>query len=385
MTFDHRLAAFLLSVKLGRLTPLWGIVETPDGFRCECGRRKEHKFGKHPRPIHGTAANWKRIASDDPGQIKAWLTIYPHCNFGIVAGERSIVLDADTRPESGKDGLRRLRDLGIEDIDTVVVASGRPHSKHFYFAVPDFIDILKNPFPDVELIKRGQTVAPGSRHYNGRYYTFEQSPSGELSPLPDFIIPFVVKIPSDMPTEPEIELPRSTARKAPSPGRRRPDSVVMCQLKRNPAMGSLYNGGRLYNDRSRCDHVMLCYLAFLTSHHWDQYARLWHQSPLRNLPDSKIMDPGCNETWTIQNAFAKVQKNWEVRKPRPAAQSANPKLVRKMRSKSEHDFPRPGSAAEAILKLSIAEPNLKPSQIASSLGFKYHHVYRTMKRYPHIS
>jgi hypothetical protein len=68
--------------------------------------------------------SWRAHQSDHPCQIEAWLTIYPSANFGIV-DVRAIALDADTRPESNKNGLQHLRDPGIEEIQTTAVASRR--------------------------------------------------------------------------------------------------------------------------------------------------------------------------------------------------------------------------------------------------------------------
>ena len=123
---------------LGRVFPLYGIIEGTDGhFRCECGRPDCGKHaGKHPRH-----RGWKKQATINLSLIEAWFELYPNANYGVMMGERCIAADADVRPEEGKYGVAELEylevDRGRRLPYSVTVLSGCMNgSKHIFFRLP---------------------------------------------------------------------------------------------------------------------------------------------------------------------------------------------------------------------------------------------------------
>src|SRR5690349_10081524 len=99
VTRDERLTQVILATKMGRIFPLWGIIDDPRGLRCECrlGFLCEHQ-GKHPRN-----SPYDR-ASSNPEQIISWHMIYPHANYGVKIYEAVVCLDLDYRPDEQKYG-----------------------------------------------------------------------------------------------------------------------------------------------------------------------------------------------------------------------------------------------------------------------------------------
>jgi hypothetical protein len=105
MTQDERLDQLQLpQVHLGRVFPLWGVGPGPDGvLRCECRQWRCKSAGKHPR-----RKGWIKQASDDPGISQEWMQKYPNGKFGVLIGERVMVVDPDMKPGE-KDGGRPWR------------------------------------------------------------------------------------------------------------------------------------------------------------------------------------------------------------------------------------------------------------------------------------
>jgi len=354
--------------------PLWGIVEDEHGnLCCECGKPsgETHKPGKHPR-----SSKWREKASDDPIQIATWLQKYPHANFGIVCGERVIAVDADERPRDGKFGAQSLEWLELDHRQrlpyTVTVDSGRGNgSKHLYFTPPKNIDIerLKRPIPDVDLIKKGYCVAPGSRHIEGGYYRFadELSPDEQdVAELPQMLLDLLCPDHDLYPGHDQKEL------KLPKPGRERPDWVVRNQLYRDKVTKPLFfDGERRYpKDRSADDFALACKLAFYCTHHWDQAIRLFKQSKL--YAKNHSWSTGDYVTETMTKAFLHTESNWIERPRQRASRATGGKVGRKV-----------STATTAVLDLKKNNPAMTPKDIAGEIGLTPAHVRKILSRMRH--
>lgn len=79
-----------------RLFPL----HSAPGGRCSCGKADCHSPGKHPRTDNGV-----HDASADPGQLTAWATRWPACNWGL-ALDGLVAIDID--PRNGGDAMREV-------------------------------------------------------------------------------------------------------------------------------------------------------------------------------------------------------------------------------------------------------------------------------------
>ena len=180
---------------LGRVFPLWGVVEDQNGqMLCECGKDCGKDAGKHPRLKRKLA----KQATGDTTQVRKWLAKYPNANFAIYTGERCIVVDPDVRPgeENGLQSLEYLEiDNGARIPDTVTVLSGRDNgSSHLYFRTPpNFTVKSRGKFlPGVDLKAHNQyVVAPGSRHITGGFYRFSEECSPDeqaVADLPAFLL-----------------------------------------------------------------------------------------------------------------------------------------------------------------------------------------------------
>src|SRR5206468_1470940 len=136
---------------------------------CNC-----KSAGKHPR-----RKGWIKQASDDQAILRGWFEKFPNANFGVLTGERVMVVDCDMKPGE-KDGLASLAKLEADSGQTipatVTVLSGRGNgSSHLYFKVPQgFSKACRTGFlPGVDMKANNQcVVAPGSRHVTGGYYRF---------------------------------------------------------------------------------------------------------------------------------------------------------------------------------------------------------------------
>jgi hypothetical protein len=351
--------------------PLWGILPARDGqLRCECGKHCDNA-GKHRR--------WKKSqesGSADQGQVLAWLKLYPHMNFGIVAGDRAIAADLDYRPEASKYGPAQMELLaegyGCNIPPTVTVTSGRnDQSKHLWFQVPPAInlDTFSSHLSGVDLIKSGYCVAPGSRHLSGNYYSWaeEYNPlEQELAEVPGFLLEaFGAKSLIDV-TKPE---PCATIQ----PGKSRPDWLVLRQIRKDKVAGPLFFDGQRRHrkangefDRSKDDFALCCKLVFYCSHHWDQYVRLFQQSALFDQK-TKQWNGGSYLTQTLVKAFQATPANW----------------VEKSRATGAKKGRKVSPNTDAVLTIHRQYPALTASQIAAQLNLKPDLVWKILSRNRH--
>jgi Bifunctional DNA primase/polymerase, N-terminal len=363
MTQKERLEQLQLAqAHLGRVFPLWGVVQGPDGaLRCECRQRECKGAGKHPRPLRG---GWQKNASDDPATLIEWTVKYPLANFGVVTGERSFGLDVDVRRE--KNGLAELEllefDVGRRTPHTVMVTTGRDNgSHHRYFQVPAMP--IRNrasflPGLDVRNIG-GYCVAPGSRHVSGGFYRFAEECRPDETPLavlPDFLLDLVPPKASRVAVV-GLQTPHSepldlSGREGPDEPL--PDGVVLGVLKRDKVARFYWDGGRKpYQSPSEDDFALACKLAFYCRHNLPQMYRLFMKSGLFRPKFLRKSKHGNYALRTLENAIVATPARWKQKKRVRKSKATGAKPGRKISPK-----------ATAILKLRHQQPNLKPLMIA---------------------
>lgn len=412
MTPDKRLQNILLATKLGPLTPFFGLV----AGQCECGKPKgenhirgrggklkavTHKPGKHPRD-----GGWQRNATTDQSTIRQWFNQHPNGNFAVISGVNTVALDFDVR--QGKDGIAELHQLeaasGQQLPPTITVLSGSgTGAQHRYFRIPADVDALKKPkgTKAIDFQRNSQAViVPGSLHESGHFYTFApgHSPAEiELAELPDWLLDLMRKPnaqtrkqPSGAEITDDIEELFDELLKMGPPigsmqfGRLRPDAVVQSKMKKVPL--------RKYpDDRSYSDSHWAWTLARNTCHHWEQYLRIWKDSAIRTLPDTKC-GRASYEADILNRAFLDQKQQWKNRRRRPIEQSTNPVLAKDMRRRSDQlEMPKSPIAIN-VLYTNYHHPNLTDSGIAEhlnatgSLGRKVSRDYvkHIRHRYKHL-
>jgi putative DNA primase/helicase len=398
MTADERLKNILLSTKLGPVTPYYGVV---NGI-CECGKPKteKHKPGKHPR-----SGGWQgKNATTDHATITEWCRRYPQSNFAIIAGVQSVVLDLDIRP--GKNGVAEMEQIEAaagKQLPRTVTALTGSGGKHLYFAVPPGLNSLQKPKNtngiDFQRNRQG-VIVPGSLHESGNYYNFAPglSPADiELADLPDWLLSLMRKDAATTRTAttglndigklfdellkigpPPGSLP---------PGRLRPDEIVMRKMKTVPM--------RKYPDnRSHSDSHWAWTLARNCCHHWDQYLRIWKESPIRKLPDTKC-GRASYEASILEKAFLDQKQQWKNPGKRPVEDTPNPPLAKYMRNlEARTETPR-SPVSIAVVQLNYKRPDLDDNGIARMLNatgqfekpitrehvkhirYRYRHLWRT--------
>ena len=373
---EKRIQDILLSVAMGPIFPLWGVIGVGKNLLCGCGDFDCSNPGKHPR-----WSDWKRRATSDLNVILSWIKYYPYDNFGAVMGVRAIAVDLDRRPESDKDGPAEFDRLilGVGGVPTTVsVRSGRNNgSRHIYFKTPEshVVKWLSSPFHGVDLIKKGYCVTPGSRHISGAYYSFEPgSSSGEhaVAELPNILLEYFTKDACDdldieaRPPEHSLDAPPTDL----LPGRLLPDTVVLRQVARDRVAGPLFRGVSRFSgskgavDRSKDGYALASKLAFYTAHNWDQYVSLWQKSAQAGQKNSSWLG-GDYEAHTLRNAFASNRHNWQRKSLATGA------------AKGRKQSP----ITQAVLALHEQEPELNNREVASRAGTTNNNVSRILSRY----
>lgn len=372
---DERLRNILLSVKLGPITPFYGIVNG----QCECGKPKSerHKPGKHPR-----SGGWQnKNSTTDPATITGWAAQFPHANFAVVTGVDTVVLDLDVRPgKSGVEELARLETEAGEKIPpTVTVLSGSGSgATHLYFNVPPDIGTFQKPKGTKAIDfqrSRKAIIVPGSLHESGRFYEFAPglSPADiAIADLPGWLMALMRKpattasTPGDFTDDIENLFDELLKLGPPPgslpPGRLRPDEIVKQKMKTVPM--------RKYpQDRSFSDSHWAWTLARNCCHHWEQFLRIWEQSEIRKLPDTKC-GRASYEAPTLMKAFADQKQQWASRlKRRLPEQSANPSISRRIAKEAatRREVPR-SPITKAVIALHINRPDLDDNGIARVLN-----------------
>jgi Bifunctional DNA primase/polymerase, N-terminal len=396
MTPGERLKNILLSTKLGPLTPYFGVVKGA----CECGKAQteKHKPGKHPR-----SGGWQKNATTDQATIRQWFALHPFANFAIIAGVDSVVLDLDVRP--GKDGVAELEQIAItagqQIPPTVTVLTGSgTGGKHLYFAVPPDLNSLQKPkgTKAIDFLRNRQgSLVPGSLHGSGHFYKFAPglSPADvEVAELPAWLLELMRKPATTVrvagsTTENIEKLFDDMLKIGPppgslSPGRKRPDEIVLRKMKNVPM--------RKYPaDRSHSDSYWAWTLARNCCHHWDQYLRLWKGSPIRTLPDTKC-GRASYESSILEKAYVDQKQQWKNPGRRPVEQSANPALAKYIRKLNTHTETPHSPIANAVIQINYRHPMLDDNGIALALNktgefdkmITRNYVKQIRYRYPHM-
>ena len=165
-TFADR-ARPLLS--LGPVLPLWWLV---DGV-CSCPKGADCASpGKHPSIGNGGVYCGTRNGAT----IEAWGRTMFDANVAVVTGGVLLVVDVD-----GPKGAAELAALEKEHSPlplTVAVRTGREGGRHFYFRIPDDVELgCCKLAPHIDTRgKGGYVVGVGSTHASGRIYEYEVSP-----------------------------------------------------------------------------------------------------------------------------------------------------------------------------------------------------------------
>ena len=136
---------------------LAALALAKDGFRV---------FPCIPRTKDPLTAHGFHDATCDEAQIRAWWRKWPRANIGLRPGPKYLVLDID-----GPEGEQTARELGIAELDTVQVLTGR--GRHLYFLHPggEIGNAALGPNIDVRADK-GYVMAPPSVHPDGRIYAW---------------------------------------------------------------------------------------------------------------------------------------------------------------------------------------------------------------------
>jgi len=175
--------------------PIWPVREfKPGHFTCICkkGLRCGPNSGKHPLSTevrHGLID-----ASLDETKIRGWFGNWPEANIGIVLGKDLVVIDIDPR-HGGDVAFAELEAKQGRLPPTWRVRTGGG-GIHIYLKPPAGATIsnsagLIGKGIDVRA-DGGYVVAPPSTHISGRRYEWDQD-SGELAPMPDWILEKLAK------------------------------------------------------------------------------------------------------------------------------------------------------------------------------------------------
>jgi hypothetical protein len=137
--------------------------------------------GKVPR-----VPEWPKRASCDAAVIRAWWSLWPDANIGLLCGNGLLVLDVDG--DGARRELARLEALHCQLPATPAVATGRDgYGRHLYFAAPRGARSW-HPARGLEVRARGcQVVAPPSVHPDsGREYVWLDRPA--LARAPEWLL-----------------------------------------------------------------------------------------------------------------------------------------------------------------------------------------------------
>lgn len=100
--------------------------------------------------------SWKSEATTDETKIRAWWAFNPNYNYGVAAGDGSLVVDVD----AGKDGYVSMLELDLPDTLTVKTPGG---GIHLYYTGPDVANSVDRLARGVDVRSSGgYVVGPGS-------------------------------------------------------------------------------------------------------------------------------------------------------------------------------------------------------------------------------
>jgi len=315
-----------------------------------------------------------------------------------------VVLDLDVRPDkNGVAEMDRLQAAAGQTLPpTITVLSGSgTGAKHVYFAVPPDVNRLQKPKGtkgiDFQRNRQG-VIVPGSLHESGQYYRFAPglSPADvDLAELPDWLLETMRKPGASSRrknatvTDDIGELFDDLLREGPPagsmpPGRLRPDEIVQRKMKSVPMR-------RYPDNRSHSDSHWAWTLARNCCHHWEQYLKIWKDSPIRNLPDTKC-GRASYEANLLSKAFLDQEQQWRNPGRRRIEDTTNPALAKHMRKVLEHTETPRSPIVNAVLHLNFKKPELDDHGIARALNatgtfekkITREYVKRIRHRYGHL-
>ena len=134
------------------------------------GMRLHPLLAKNKVPI---LKDWQVKATVDPGMIRQWFSIHPHCNWGLATGNDSnvFVVDIDVKAHGDKTWAKLTKENKVPETIQVKTGGG---GMHYYFKCPKTIDIRNSASKVGKGIdirgNGGQVVIPPSIHPNGASY-----------------------------------------------------------------------------------------------------------------------------------------------------------------------------------------------------------------------
>lgn len=185
-----------------------------DAGRCECGKRRCTRPGKHPRESgsdRGATLDLLRIRRE---------TISDIANVGLHCGLANlVVLDIDPR----NDGWETIKELEAKfgSLESAVVAETGGGGEHRYFRASEGVSYPSSLGPGVDVLSGAKyPIIPPSRHYSGTDYRWREdcdpiSAGFLLAPLRNSILDRFLQPDDDddpMPIEPIEETDDEVAR-----------------------------------------------------------------------------------------------------------------------------------------------------------------------------
>ncbi len=137
-------------------------------------------FPLRPRAKAPLTPRGFKAASCDPAVIDGWWAAEPEANIGLVPGPAGlVVIDVD-----GPAGAARARALGLLDVETARVTTGRPDGGcHLYFLHPGGTIGNRALAPHLDVrADAGYVVVPPSVHPSGAVYRW--AGARIIAPLP---------------------------------------------------------------------------------------------------------------------------------------------------------------------------------------------------------
>jgi hypothetical protein len=165
-------------------------------------------------PVVGV--NWTEEATDSLELIDWWFSEDPELNYGVMGGDKGIIIDLDKKPDKDIDGLDTLIEVEIEENDPLHDKSFRVTSPsggtHIYLRthkpVSNSHNFGNNSGIDIRGA-HGYVVGPGCT-FNGVSYVAENDIS-EIKFAPEWLVSKYLKIPGqkdERSDDPIIELDR---------------------------------------------------------------------------------------------------------------------------------------------------------------------------------
>jgi hypothetical protein len=168
--------------------PVFPCHSAPDG-ECSCARNDNCKPGKHPRTAHGL-----KEATQDEGQIEAWLTQWPGCNWAVSTGPKSGVFVLDVDGEKGRASLAALESNYGPLLATLTTVTGGGEHRWFRYPVGRSVrNSQGNVAPALDVrANGGYVLVPPSVHANGTPYEWRDA-NAAIADAPDWLVELIAE------------------------------------------------------------------------------------------------------------------------------------------------------------------------------------------------